>query len=119
MVIIDMTDATTTTDIHDCNDSNAVTATPSAWPYSACSSRDVKHRLAPYDTIMRNEVTPMVKRLTTAAELEAAISAEMATKDPELREAFISLAREGRIVDTGQRRNGEIVWAATGWLPHR
>jgi hypothetical protein len=63
----------------------------------------------------KNEV--VVKRLTTVAELEAAIAAEMATKDPEWREAFIRLAREGCIADTGKRRNGEIVWVATGRLP--
>jgi hypothetical protein len=44
--------------------------------------------------------------------------AEMATKDSELGEAFISLAREGRIVDSGRRRDGKIVWVATGRLPH-
>jgi hypothetical protein len=118
MMITDMTDATTPADINDGNDSNTVTATPSAWPYSACSSRDLKHRLAPYDTIMRNEVTPMVKRLTTAVELEAAIVAETATIDPDLREALISLVREGRIVDSGQRRNGEIVLQLADRLLH-
>jgi hypothetical protein len=38
MMITEMTDtATTTTDINDCNAVTADAATPSAWPYSACS----------------------------------------------------------------------------------
>ena len=40
MMITDMTDITTTVDLNDRNDGNAVAdtaATPSAWPYSACS----------------------------------------------------------------------------------
>jgi hypothetical protein len=40
MMITDMTDITTTADLNDRNDGNAVAdtaATPSAWPYSACS----------------------------------------------------------------------------------
>jgi hypothetical protein len=31
--------------------------------------------------------------------------------DPDIMDAFISLVRDGRIVNSGRRRNGKIVWA--------
>ena len=58
-----------------------------------------------------------IKRAVTPVELEAAI-ADLQFGDPDLREALASLIREGRVVDSGHRRNGRIVWACAEFLPH-
>jgi hypothetical protein len=34
-------------------------------------------------------------------------------EDPDLRDALISLIRDGLVVDSGRRRNGRIVWVAS------
>jgi hypothetical protein len=59
-----------------------------------------------------------IKRAVTPVELEAAI-ADLNLPDPDLNEAMASLIREGLIVDSGDRRNGRIVWKKADRLPHR
>ena len=58
-----------------------------------------------------------IKRAVTPVELEAAI-ADLNLPDPDLKEAMASLIREGRVVDSGLRDNGRIVWTTTKQLPH-
>jgi hypothetical protein len=58
-----------------------------------------------------------VKRAVTSEELEAAI-ADLILPDPDLLEAHALLIREGRLVDSGRRRNGRIVWMLAERLPH-
>jgi len=54
----------------------------------------------------------MAKRKATEAELEA-VAAEFKHASPELRQAMINLVREGKVVDSGHRRDGgRIVWVA-------
>lgn len=53
-------------------------------------------------------------------ELEAAI-ADFSTKDDLdliIKEAMAMAIREGRIVDSGRRRNGKILWIRADRLPH-
>jgi hypothetical protein len=57
------------------------------------------------------------RRATTPAELEAAI-AKLPTRNPRVREAMAELIRAGRLVDSGLRRNGQIVWVTPEHLPH-
>src|SRR6266566_5465710 len=59
-----------------------------------------------------------IKRAVTPVELEAAI-ADLQFDDPDLREAHADLIREGRLVDSGRRRNGRIVWILAERLSHR
>jgi hypothetical protein len=58
-----------------------------------------------------------IKRAVTPVELEAAI-ADLYITEPDLAEAFASLIRKGRIVDSGHRRNGKILWTRSDRLPH-
>jgi hypothetical protein len=61
-----------------------------------------------------------VKRAVTPVELDAAI-ADLSTKDDLdliIKEAMASAIREGRIVDSGRRRNGKILWTRPDRLPH-
>jgi len=58
-----------------------------------------------------------IKRAVTPAELEAAI-ADLHITEPDRREAMAGLIREGRIVDSGRRRNSRIVWVDAEFLPH-
>jgi hypothetical protein len=58
-----------------------------------------------------------IKRAVTPVELEAAI-ADLNMKNLDRQEALARLIREGRIVDSGRRRNGRIVWILAEFLPN-
>lgn len=49
----------------------------------------------------------MTKKEQLESDLEE-IRREMS--DPDVMDAFISLVRTGRVVNSGRRRNGKIVW---------
>jgi hypothetical protein len=59
-----------------------------------------------------------IKRAVTPVELEAAIADLNLSDYPDLEEAMASLIREGRIVDSGDRRDGQIVWTGADRLLH-
>jgi hypothetical protein len=52
------------------------------------------------------------KSKVSQTELQAAIADLADLEDVEMREAMLVLIKQGRIVDSGKRRDGHIMWLA-------